>query len=70
MVRIRDMQGVPAHLEYLRTNDGIHRHPAHCIFAEGKGKNRICTSPQCQMFNKHCNSAAKCDYYEQKDMER
>lgn len=38
MARVRDMQGVPAHLEYLK-GDGKRRHPAHCIFHEGVGKN-------------------------------
>ena len=65
---VRHMQGVSAHLETLRTNDGKRRHPAHCIFAEGKGKARICTSPQCSMYYKNCRTAAKCDYYEEKEV--
>lgn len=66
MARVRDMQGVPAHIVTLKS-DGKRRHPAHCIFAEGKGANRICTNPQCQKYYERCNSASKCDYYERKD---
>lgn len=44
MSRVREMQGVPAQLEYLKS-DGKRRHPAHCIFREGTGKSRICTNP-------------------------
>ena len=66
MPRVRDMQGVPAHIVALKS-DGIRRHPAYCIFAEGKGKSRICTCPQNPNYYKHCSSAAKCDNYEKKD---
>ena len=62
------MQGVPAHLTVLKS-DGIQRHPARCIFAEGRGRKRMCTSPQSQMYYKHCSSAKNCDYYEEKNLE-
>lgn len=64
MARVRDMQGVPAQLEYLKS-DGKRRHPAHCTFHEGKGKNRICRNMNCHRFNQSCNSAKNCDYYEE-----
>lgn len=64
MARVRDMQGVSAHLEYLKS-DGKRRHPAHCIFHEGTGKNRICTNTQSELYNRNCKSAKNCDYYEE-----
>ena len=64
MAKVRDMQGVPAHLEYLKS-DGKKRHPAHCIFHEGTGKARICTNPQCERYYDVCNSAKNCDFYEE-----
>lgn len=66
MSRVSEMQGVPAHITTLKS-DGIRRHPSYCIFAEGKGKARICTCAQGPNYYKHCNSAARCDYYERKD---
>ncbi len=64
---VRHMHGVPAQIKTLKSADGIRRHPAHCIFAEGKGKNRICTSPQCSVYYQHCSSASKCYYYEDRN---
>ena len=65
---VRHMQGVPAQLETLHTTDTDkkRRHPAHCIFAEGKGGSRICTNPQSPLYYQHCGSASKCDFYEEK----
>ena len=37
MARVRDMQGVPAQLEYLKS-DGKRRHSSYCIFHEGTEK--------------------------------
>lgn len=65
MPKISQMQGVPAHLETLKSN-GIRRHPAHCIFAKGKGASRSCTSPLSPFYLQHCSSAAKCDFYKPK----
>lgn len=65
MARISQMQGVPSHLEFLKSTDEKRRHPAHCIFAYDKGANRKCKSPHSTKYNEHCNSAAKCDYYEE-----
>ena len=66
MARVRDMQGVPAHIVILKS-DGKRRHPSRCIFAEGVGTNRLCTNPQCPIYYEHCKSAAKCNYYEERD---
>ena len=60
------MQGVPAHMETLQAG-GKRRHPAHCRFHEGKGKERICKCNRCNKYLLSCNSASKCDYYEEKD---
>ena len=67
MARVRDMQGTPAHIVTLKSNDK-RRHPAYCIFAEGKGRERYCTNEQCPVWKEHCGNAAKCDYYEEKDV--
>ena len=66
MARVRDMQGVSAQIVTLKS-DGMRRHPAHCIFSDGKGASRICTCPQSPIYYKHCSSAAKCDFYETKE---
>lgn len=66
MPRVRDMQGVPAQVTTLKS-DGVRRHPAHCIFAEGKGTSRCCTCPHSPVYLKHCKSAAKCDFYEKNE---
>ena len=67
MAKVREMQGVPAHLEYLKRTDNHRRHPAHCIFHEDKGRNRICTNPHCGKYMQACNSAKNCDYYEEEE---
>lgn len=64
MARVRDMQGTPAHIECLKSNDK-RRHPSYCIFHDGTGKNRICTNPLCPLYSESCNSARFCDYYEE-----
>ena len=65
MARVREMQGVPAHLEYLKS-DGKRRHPSHCIYADGKGSNRICTSTESPIYNQVCHSSKYCDFYREK----
>ncbi len=62
---IRHMQGVPAHLEVLHSNDNARRHPAYCIFAKRKGKSRMCVNPHSEYYNLGCHSAKNCDYYEE-----
>lgn len=62
MARVGEMQGVPAQIVKLKS-DGQRRHPSYCQFAKGKGKKRICKAKKCPMYNLHCSSAAKCDFY-------
>jgi len=66
MPRVRDMQGTPAQLEYLKS-DGNRRHPAHCMFHEGTGRSRICTNPQSKKYYENCHSAKNCDHYEEEE---
>ena len=66
MSRVSQMQGTPAHIEFLKSNDKVRRHPAHCIYAEGTGKSRICSCPQSKIYNMRCKSCKNCDYYEEK----
>lgn len=63
MPKVSQMQGVPAQIERLKPNDNKRRHPAHCIFADGKGKARRCTCTQSPKYLGKCNSAKQCDYY-------
>lgn len=66
MARLSQLQGEAIHLETLKS-DGKRRHPSYCVFADGKGKKRICTSPQSMIYNQHCNTSVRCDYYEEKN---
>ena len=66
MAKVSQMQGVPAHLEYLKMSDKK-RHPARCIFANGKGKNRVCMSPMSPIYREHCCTARLCDCYEEQE---
>lgn len=66
MARVREMQGTPAQIVTLKS-DGKRRHPSHCIFAEGKGANRKCSNAISPMNNEHCNSAKRCEYYEERE---
>lgn len=61
---VRNMQGTPAHLETIKTTDGVRRHPAHCVYADGRGKQRKCSCKICPNYGCGCNSASRCDYYE------
>lgn len=67
MARVREMQGVSAQITALHTTDGVRRHTSHCIYAEGKGKARMCTCPECEIYMRRCTSAARCTYYEERD---
>ena len=63
---VRHMQGVPAHLEYVRKDKtDRRRYPTHCIYCEGK--DRICSCPLGGYYLERCRSASRCDYYEEKD---
>ncbi|MBQ8823707.1 MAG: hypothetical protein IJZ64_00575 [Ruminococcus sp.] len=64
MAKVSQMQGVPAHIETLKAM-GKRRHPAYCKFHEGTGKTRICKCNRCSKYLLSCNSASKCDCYEQ-----
>lgn len=66
MARVRDMQGVPAQITTLKS-DGERRHPAWCIYAEGKGKSRFCTCPLSEIYMEHCSSASRCSHYQKKE---
>ena len=66
VARVGEMQGVPAHITTLKS-DGIRRHPAPCVFADGKGRARRCMCPQSPVFYGQCTSAAKCDFYKRKE---
>ena len=66
MPRVREMQGVHAHITTLKS-DGKRRHPSRCIFAKGKSPNRYCANEQCPVWRNKCSTAAKCDYYEERD---
>lgn len=66
MLKESDMQDVPAQFITL-SFDGERRHPAWCRYAQGRGKSRICKSPQSPMYYKQCYSAAKCVCYEKKE---
>lgn len=62
---VRHMQGTPAQLETLRTNDGKRRYPTHCINCEEKS--RICKCPLAVFYSSRCRSSSKCTYYEERD---
>ena len=69
MARAREMQGVPAHIEVLKSNDGIRRHPSHCIYSVGKRTNRICDCPDSPKWRVHCSSSKNCDFYQDNRLE-
>lgn len=63
MANVSGMQGTPWHPEFL-PSDGKRRHPAHCKYHEGSGKNRICKNTKCTKYLTECKTA-KCDFYEE-----
>ena len=66
MAQVKQLQGESCHLEYLKCNDGVRRHPAHCIYARGVGKNRTCTCKRNPKYNQTCRSSKHCDDYLEK----
>ena len=62
MARVRDMQGVPAHIETLKS-DGKRRHISHCIYSKGKKGNYICKCTKSPNYNLECHSSSKCAHY-------
>lgn len=67
MARVRDMQGVSAHLETLKSKDGKRRNPAKCIFHEGIGKARVCKNERSPLFTLGCHSSKNCDFYSEEE---
>ena len=59
---VKHMQGVPWHLETLKPKDS-RRHPNYCKFHIGTGKERMCNKKGSPYYQKHCASAARCNYY-------
>lgn len=63
MARVRDMQGVPAQLETLKS-DGKRRHIAWCKYSKHLGKHVYeCTKKESPYFNIKCTSSRNCDFY-------
>ena len=72
MARVREMQGVPAHLEYLKRNDEEQkkrrRNIAHCIYSKHIEKRiYICTCKESPNFNVECHNSRNCSIYKEKD---
>lgn len=65
MATVQQMQGVPAHLEILKTKDK-RRHPARCIFVKGTRGNYTCACPHCNRYTTKC-STQRCGNYEERD---
>lgn len=58
------MQGVSAHIEFLRDTKQKRRHMARCKNILKPEK--ICDFPQSPYFNKKCGGSTHCDFYEEK----
>ena len=67
MARVRALQGTPTHLEVLKSKDSKRRHSAHCKYAVGRGKQRMCDCVKSPRWREHCGSSKHCDCYEEKD---
>lgn len=65
MPKVSQMQGVPAHLEVIKS-DGHRRHPARCIYAEGSGRNRKCNYSNYTNYKCECHNASHCEVYEER----
>ena len=65
MARVRNMQGVPAHIETLKNKDKKRRHPSKCKYHEGKHPERICKCEKSHMFLCKCETSQHCEYYEE-----
>ena len=61
---VKNMQGVPAHLEYLKTKDK-RRHMAKCKFIVKPQKVCDCTSSP--YFRERCGGSSKCEFYEERE---
>lgn len=65
MATVRQMQGVPAHLEILKVKDK-HRHSARCIFVEKMQRKYTCMCPHCNRYTTKC-STQRCENHEERD---
>ncbi len=65
MPKVSQMQGVPAQLEYLKS-DGKRRSISKCIFSEHQGARvYICTCPLSVRYNEECHNSRNCMQYEE-----
>lgn len=65
MPRVSQMQGVPAHLEFLKSKEP-RRSIARCKFSEHQGARiYICTCPLSDCYNNECHSCRNCMQYEE-----
>lgn len=60
---VRHMQGVPAHLEYVKCK-GKRRHMARCKFILKPQK--ICDCTSSGYFRSRCSGSSHCEFYEEK----
>lgn len=66
MSKISEMQGVPAHLEILKS-DGKRRNISRCRYSVHKGKHLyLCDCISSGYYKKECHSCAHCVYYKEK----
>ena len=65
MAGVKNMQGVPAHLETIKSKDR-RRNMSRCIFLLKPSK--ICDCAQnLGYYRQRCGGSSKCDYHEEKD---
>lgn len=64
---VKNMQGVPAHLEYL-PRKGKRRHLARCKFILKPEK--ICDCTSSPYFRNRCGGASRCDYYFEREEDK
>lgn len=66
MPKVSQMQGVPAHLETLKS-DGKRRYISRCIHSIHKGNHKYeCTCKYSAYNDQLCRSSKNCDYYEER----
>lgn len=64
LMGVRNMQGVAAHLETLRSLDGKRRDKRKCIFYYKPEK--MCHCPKSPYNRQHCPSPSHCKFYREK----
>ena len=63
MASVKQMQGVSAYLEPLRS-DGIRRNISWCKYSRHMGKHvYMCGCEASPYYGKECHSAKQCDFY-------